>query len=142
VIRRCLTLMPAMLAALAMSAAPALAGEDGDDDDSPPSSAPAPAVPNSANLHSSSQGCVNGSHAKAWVKGSNIERVDFFVDGKRAETAFRPDAAGRYEFSMACTRLSVGAHRARALVSFAGGANRTLRFQITRTRRTSARFTG
>jgi hypothetical protein len=144
VTRRLLTLVPATLAALAMSAAPALAGEDGDD--SPPASpapvAPAPAKPNSATLHSSSQGCVTGHRAKAWVSGTNIDNVAFLVDGKRVETDRKADGAGHFSFSMACTRLTVGAHRARAVVAFTAGANRTLRFQITRTRQTSARFTG
>lgn len=143
--RRLITLVPAMLAALAISAAPALAGEDGDDSPSSPAPgapAPAPAKPNAASLHSSSQGCVTGRRAKAWVTGTNIDRVAFVVDGKRITTDRTPDASGRFAFSMSCTRLTIGAHRARAVVSFAAGANRTLRFQITRARRASARFTG
>ena len=46
---------------------------------------------------------------------------------------------------MKCRHLSVGAHRARAVVTFEEGsspARQTLRFQITRARKVSPRFTG
>jgi hypothetical protein len=133
-----------MLAALAISAAPALAGEDDGDDSpsTPPAAAPAPAKPNSATLHASSQGCVTGHRATASVHGTNIENVEFFVDGKRVKTDSSANGAGNFDFAMACTKLTVGAHRARAVVAFSAGANRTLRFQITRTQQASARFTG
>jgi hypothetical protein len=124
-------LLPAVLAALSLSVAPALAGED---DDS-----------GSAALHASSHGCVAGKRAKAAVSGNNIASVAFYVDGKRVKTVTRPAATGRFVFSMRCARLSVGAHRARAVVTFTPGtspARRTLRYQITRLQQSSPRFTG
>lgn len=130
--RRLFPLLPVLLAAVALPVSPALAGED--DDDS-----------GSARLHASSHGCVSGHRAKAWVTGEDIDNVAFFVDGKRVKTVRRPNSADRYRFSMGCGRLSVGAHRARAVVRFEDSSSRerrTLRFQITRVRRTSPRFTG
>jgi hypothetical protein len=79
---------------------------------------------------------------KATVSGSNISSVTFSVDGKVIRRVTRPAGSGNYVFSMSCSRLSVGAHRASASVSFAGGASQTLRFQITRGRQAAAHFTG
>jgi hypothetical protein len=45
-------------------------------------------------------------------------------------------------FSMPCSELTVGAHRARAVVGFSGDTSKTLRFQLTRVRSSSPRFTG
>jgi hypothetical protein len=131
VFRRPMLFLPAVLAAIALPVAPALAGED--DDDS-----------GSAALHAS-QGCVSGDRAKAAVTGDDIDTVAFFVDGKLEKTVTRPAVTGRFVFAMRCSRLSVGAHRARAVVTFEEGsspARQTLRFQITRSRQGSPRFTG
>jgi hypothetical protein len=121
-------LLPAVLAALALPVAPALAGEDGDDSDS-------------ATLRAS-HGCVSGHRAKAAVTGDDIDAVTFYVDGRRLKRVTRPNAAGRYAVSIRCARLTVGAHRARAVVRFEEGGRETLRFQITRSRLGSPRFTG
>ena len=126
---RSLLLLPAVLGAIALPAAPALAGENGDNS-------------GSATLHASTGACVSGDQAKAWVTGDSIAKVAFFVDGNRVKTVTQPSAGGRYLLSMRCSRLSVGAHRARAVVSFEGGSRKTLRFLITRSSRTSPRFTG
>jgi hypothetical protein len=91
-------------------------------------------------LHES-QGCVSGDRAKATVTGDNIDSVKFFVDSKLVKTVTEATSRGTYVFSMRCARLSVGAHRARAVVS-ESGSNQTLRFQITRARQTSPQFTG
>jgi hypothetical protein len=131
--RRPMLLLPTMIAALALPIAPALAGEDDGDGGS-----------GTATLHSS-QGCVHGSHAKARVTGENIDQVAFYVDGKLVTTVTHPGGNGGYRMSMRCSRLSFGAHKARAAVSFTSGtspANMTLRFQITRVAHGSARFTG
>ena len=128
--RRPLFLLPAVLAAMALPVAPALAGEDDDSD--------------SATLRAS-QGCISGDRAKATVTGDDIDSVAFYVDGKLVKTANRPAATGRFVFSMRCARLSVGAHRARAVVTFEEGsspARETLRFQIARSSQASPRFTG
>ena len=125
--RRPLLLLPAVLAAIALPVSPAFAGEDDDAD--------------SATLRAS-QGCVTGDRSKATVTGDNIDTVAFFVDGKLAKTATRPAVTGRFVFSMKCSRLSVGAHRARAVASFEGGESQTMRFQIARSAQASPRFTG
>jgi hypothetical protein len=127
VIRRSLLLLPAMLAASALPVAPALAGEDDD----------------SATLNAPSRACVAGHRVKATVSsGDDIDSVAFYVDGKRVMRVTEPANTGRYVFSMPCSRMSVGAHRARATVSFSSGDTETLRFQLTRARRASPRFTG
>jgi hypothetical protein len=133
VFRRPMLLLPAAIAALALPVAPALAGEPDDDSDS-----------GTAVLHSS-QGCVHGSHAKARVTGDNIDNVAFYVDGKLVKIVSRAGGDGGYRMSMRCSRLSVGAHTARAAVTFTSGTSpsrTTLRFQITRVAHGSARFTG
>jgi hypothetical protein len=126
VFRRPMLFLPAVLVAMALPVAPALAGED---DGSGP-----------VRLHES-QGCVSGDRAKATVTGDNIDSVKFFVDSKLVKTVTEATSRGTYVFSMRCARLSVGAHRARAVVS-ESGSNQTLRFQITRARQTSPQFTG
>ena len=128
--RRSLLLLPTVLAAIALPVAPALAGEDEADD--------------TATLHTS-RGCVSGDRAKSAVTGDNIDSVAFNLDGKRVKVVTEPNAAGRYKLSMLCARLSVGAHRARAVVTFEEGsspASQTLRFQVTRSRQGSPQFTG
>lgn len=127
---RSLLVLSAVLAALALPATPAFAGEDGGGGGG-----------DSATL-TASQGCVTGQRTKAAVTGDNIDRVAFYVDGTLRKTVTRANAQGRYAFSMNCARLSVGAHRASAVVSFTEGGRQTLRFQITRAARVSPRYTG
>jgi hypothetical protein len=132
-----------MLTALALPVAPALAGEDDGSDGSGGSGGSGGGAV-SATL-SVPRDCVSANRAKATVTGDDVDTVTFFVDGKRIKTASRPAATGRFVFSMRCSRLSVGAHAGRAVVTFAAGsspATQTLRFQITRSRSSSARFTG
>jgi hypothetical protein len=132
VFRRSLLLLPATVAALALPVAPALAGESPDGSSS-----------GSATLHVK-QGCVSAQRAKATVTGTNIASVTYYVDGKRVKRVTTP-SGGRYVFSMSCSRLTYGAHRARAVVTFTAGtspASKSMRFQITRVRQASARFTG
>ena len=132
--RRPMFLLPAAIAALALPIAPALAGEPDEGDGGS----------GSAELHAS-QGCVHGSHAKARVTGDNIDSVAFYVDGKLIVTVSRPGGNGGYRMSMRCSRLSIGAHKARAAVTFTSGtspSSTTLRFQITRAAHGSPRFTG
>ena len=128
--RRSLLLLPAVLAAIALPVAPALAGED---DDS-----------GAASLRAT-QGCVSGDHARAVVTGDGIDRVAFFLDGNAIKTVTAPNAAGRFSWTINCDHLRVGAHRARAVVTFDRARARrrqTLRFQVTRARQGSPRFTG
>jgi hypothetical protein len=129
--RRLLLVLPAVLAAITLPVTPALAGEDGDDS-------------TSAALHAP-QGCVGGDHTTAAVTGDNIDAVAFFLDGNHVTTVTRPNARGRYSMTLTCAHLRVGAHHARAVVTFAQGsspARQTLRFQITRSRRGTPRFAG
>jgi hypothetical protein len=127
VFRSKLLLMPALLSVMALPVAPALAGEDPGSDSGP------------ATLRVS-QGCVSGNRAKVVVTAADADTVTFYLDGKRVKTV-TPSSTGRAVISMKCSRLSVGAHRGRAVVS-TSGSNQTLRFQITRSRLTSPRFTG
>jgi hypothetical protein len=124
--RRSLLLLPAVLAATAVPVAPALAGEE---DDGP------------ATLRAS-QGCVSGDRAKATVTGDDIDTVAFYVDGTLRRRVTEPAATGRYVFGMRCARLTVGAHSARAVVTFEDDTRQTVRFQITRARQGAAQFTG
>jgi hypothetical protein len=126
VFRRSTLLLPAVVAALALPVSPALAG--GDDDDS-------------ASLDVV-RGCVHARRAKLAVSGPEIARVAFYLDGRRVKSVSTPAASGRYVFSMPCTRLSVGAHRGRAVVTSDEGDNQTVRFQITRVAQGAPRFTG
>jgi hypothetical protein len=119
-------LLPVLLTGLALPAA-ALAGEDDDD---------------GATLDQP-RNCVSDSRAKATVTGDDIASVAFYVDGNLVKTATRPTVRGTYVFAMRCSRLSVGAHRARAVVTSTSGSERTtLRFQIARSAQASPRFTG
>jgi hypothetical protein len=151
--RRLLLLMTMALAALAVAVTPALAGEDPDDPAaSPPATQPAPAqpVPAPPALHGSaklrtSQGCLAENRALASVNGTQIESVAFFVDGRKVRTVFAPDESGRFTFTMSCSRLGFGTHRARATVAFKSGVSptsRTLVFQITRSRPVRPQFAG
>jgi hypothetical protein len=151
--RRLLLLMTMALAALAVAVTPALAGEDPDDPAaSPPATQPAPAQPAPAPLalHGSaklrtSQGCLAENRAQASVNGTQIESVAFFVDGRKVRTVFAPDESGRFTFTMSCSRLGFGTHRARAAVAFKSGVSptsRTLVFQITRSRAVRPQFAG
>jgi hypothetical protein len=136
--RRSPFVLPIMVGAMALSAAPALAGEE--DPGTSPTPAPTPTT-DTASVHTS-HSCVAGHRVRAVVSGTDIARVAFSVNGKRMTTVTQPDSSGDFVLSMSCSRLSVGAHRASASVSFASGSNQTLRFQLTRTQATSPRFTG
>jgi hypothetical protein len=149
--RRTLLLLPAVLAATAVPVSPALAGED-----DPPVIAPVPApltAPDPATMPAVRVGfatlrstqCVSRARAKATVRGELIDSVVFYVDGEVVKTVDEPDAVGRYSLAMRCSYLRVGAHGAKAVVSFEEGAtpaSTTLRFQITRSRRGTPRFAG
>jgi hypothetical protein len=112
----------------------------------PTTPAPAPTAPvvhGSANLRTSQ--CLVANRAKASVSGKAISSVAFYVDGKKVKTVSSPDSSGRYSFTMSCSHLSVGTHRARAAVSFQSGASpttKTLMFQITRVSAVSPQFAG
>ena len=151
--RRTLLLTTMALAALAFAVTPAFAGEEPDPTEAPPTApapapapAPEPAVPvvhGSAKLRTSQ--CTVANRAKASVSGTSIASVAFFVDGKKVKTVSSPDSSGDFTFTMSCSHLSVGTHRARAAVSFESGVSptqRTMLFQITRARAAIPQFAG
>ena len=151
--RRTLLLTTMALAALALAVTPAFAGEEPDPTAAPPAApapaptpAPAPAVPvvhGSAKLRTSQ--CSPANRAKASVSGTSIASVAFFVDGKKVKTVSSPDSSGDFTFTMSCSNLSVGTHRAKAAVTFQSGAtpaHRTMLFQITRARAAIPQFAG
>jgi hypothetical protein len=153
--RRVLLPLTMALAVLAFAVTPAFAGEDPDPPAAPPAAQPAPTptptpsqpVPvltGSAHLRTS-HGCIDGNRTKASVSGSRIESVRFFVDGNAVKTLTSPNDNGRYTFSMSCSRVGLGSHRARASVSFQRGVqprHRTLLFQVTRARQVMPQFAG
>ena len=128
--RRPLLLVPALIAGLALPVAPALAGED--DDDGGSGSGTLDQVRN----------CVNHSRAKVTVSGDEVDRVVFYVDGRRVKAVGEPTVNGTFVMAMRCRRLSPGAHRGRAVVTDTAGDNSTLRFTLARTAQAAPRFTG
>jgi hypothetical protein len=56
------------------------------------------------------------------VRGRQIRRVTFFVDGRRVASVSRASSAGLYTAQVDPRRLRVGAHRVRARVQFRSGA--------------------
>ena len=155
-LRRALLSMTMALAALALAVSPALAGEDPPPDPVPvpapapvpvpppaPTPAPTPSTPGaspSATLHVS-PGCAVSGRAKASVSGTSIASVAFFVDGRKMATRTSTDN-GAFSFSMSCSRLSFGTHRARAVATFERGTHKTLAFRIVRARPGRPQFTG
>ena len=152
---RAVLLMTMALAALALAVTPAFAGEQPDPTAAPPAqpapaptpTTPTPAVPvvvhGSANLRTSQ--CLTKNRTTARVSGKSIASVAFYVDGKKVKTVSSPDSSGRYAFTMSCTHLSVGTHRAKAAVAFKSGVTptrKTLMFQITRSAAVSPQFAG
>ena len=152
-LHRALLLLTMALAVMALAVTPAFAGEEPDPTDAPPAApapapapAPEPSVPvvhGSAKLRTSQ--CTVANRAKASVSGTSIASVAFFVDGKKVKTVSSPDSSGDFAFTMSCSNLSVGTHRAKATVTFESGASpahRTMLFQITRARAAIPQFAG
>ena len=156
---RPLLVLPAMLAACALSAAPALAGDPEDGEGPPPVVAPAPppaptvpapvptpldpeiVAPINGLATLRAESCVSRAQAQAVVTGERIASVVFFLDGHRVDT----DSDGSFEHATTCSRLRPGAHRARVVVRFQPGVTpvrRTLRFLIVRRVQTTPRFAG
>jgi hypothetical protein len=71
----------------------------------------------------STPGCVIRP-ARAWVRGNEIRKVVFFLDGRRIETDRRPDKKGRFGVLINRKQLSPGKHRVRARVVFKRSAHR------------------
>jgi hypothetical protein len=127
VFRRPLVLLPVLIAGLALPVAPALAGED---------------EGSSPTLHQV-RNCVSNSRLKVTVSGDEIDSVAFYISGKLRKTATQPTRNGTYVLSMRCSRLAVGTHKGRAVVTDTSGDTTTRRFTITRAAQfSSPRFTG
>jgi hypothetical protein len=127
VFRRALVLLPVLIAGLALPVAPALAGEDED---------------SSPTLHNV-RDCVSDSRLKVTVSGDEIDSVAFSISGKLRKTATQPASNGTFVLSMRCSRLTVGIHKGRAVVTDTSGDTTTRRFTITRAAQfSSPRFTG
>ena len=153
-LRRALLFMTMALAALALAVSPAFAGEEPPPQPVPvpvpvpvptpvPTPAPAPSPPvasPTATLHVS-HGCASSGHAKASVTGTSIASVSFFVDGRKVGTRSTSDN-GAFSSSMSCSRLTFGAHSAKAVATFQNGTHKTLAFRIVRTRPVRPQFTG
>jgi len=160
--RPAMTLATLALAVSAVAVPPAFAGEE-PDPTSPPAAQPTPTQPTptqptptqptptnpvvltGSSKLSTSQGCMAGNRAKASVSGSQNESVAFFVDGKKVKTLNTPNSGASYTLTMNCAQLTFGTHRARAAVTFKTGVSpqqRTLVFQITRTRPVRPQFAG
>jgi hypothetical protein len=71
----------------------------------------------------STPGCVIRP-ANAWVRGREIRKVVFFLDGQRFRTVRRSDKKGRFGVRINRKQLSPGKHRVRARVIFRRSAHR------------------
>jgi len=82
------------------------------------------------------------------VRGRQIRRVTFFVDGRRVASVARASSAGLYTARVDPRRLRVGIHRVRARVQFRSGAgpartlNMSFRTCARPTRAVQPHFTG
>ena len=87
---------------------------------------------------------MSGDRATAAVTGDDIDSVAFFLDGKHITDGHAAPGRRPLPFTVTCKHLRLGAHRARAVVTFDEDdpARQTLRFQITRSRQGAPRFAG
>lgn len=91
--------------------------------------------------------CVNRTFS-AVVRGRQIARVVFLVDGRRIGTVQRPNRRGEWAIRINPRRFSAGVHRIRARVSFVRGAGRSVSRSVAFQRcprpaqRVAPRFTG
>jgi uncharacterized repeat protein (TIGR01451 family) len=61
----------------------------------------------------------------AYVTGTEITKVAFYVDGKRRAVVRKADSRGRWKVQIVPKRLRYGRHKVRAVISFANGSTRT-----------------
>jgi hypothetical protein len=81
------------------------------------------------------------------VRGREIRRVVFMLDGRRVRTLTKPNSGQRYALPVNPARLRRGVHRVTATTTFTTASNtrpRTLRvvFQRCSRRAVSPQFTG
>jgi hypothetical protein len=89
----------------------------------PGTAAPEPHNCGEAPEADTSGGCVNRP-ALAWVRGNEIRKVVFYLDGRRIKTVKRTDRNGRFGVRIDRKRLSPGKHRVHARVIFKRRAHR------------------
>ncbi|HEY5197818.1 MAG TPA: hypothetical protein VIJ51_12415 [Solirubrobacteraceae bacterium] len=77
-------------------------------------------------------GCVKGTTAKIYVKGSNIKSVSFSLDSKHLGTVTKQDSSGRYLITVKTSGLSARIHHLVAVVTDKNGKKRTLSASIQR----------
>jgi hypothetical protein len=63
-------------------------------------------------------GCAAGTFAVSSVRGSQIKRVTFFVNGKKVQTLTKPNAGTQYRYRARTTSLKFGSYKVRARVEF------------------------
>ncbi len=93
-----------------------------------------PVAKGSARLRGS-VGCVTTRYAIASVSGSQISKVTFYVNGKKAKTLTKPNSGNRYTLRYRTRSLKVGSYRVRARVEFVAASQtspRNLRLQFAR----------
>lgn len=90
-------------------------------------------------------GCV-ARKFKVTVRGKQIQRVEFRVDGKRRATVSKPDAGGRFVFKVNPRKFKPGSHVLVARSVFTAASNtraKTMKLRFARcVRRTAPAFTG
>jgi hypothetical protein len=91
-------------------------------------------------------GCISGGYA-AGVRGTQIARVIYRLDGKRIATVTKRNAKGLYALRINATKLRIGVHRLTVTVVFNAGTGtrpKTLRsaFQRCAKQLLAPRFTG
>lgn len=92
-----------------------------------------------------STGCLAKS-GKAWVVGTKIRSVTFFIDGKKVKTVTKAGSKGRWAMSFNPKRYRVGSHKVSARVTFSTASatqSRTLKMNVVRCKqKVLAAFTG
>jgi hypothetical protein len=63
-------------------------------------------------------GCATAQYANAYITGSQIRRVTFYVNGKKVKTVSKPDAVRRYLLRYTVKPLKIGSYKVRARVEF------------------------
>jgi hypothetical protein len=76
-----------------------------------------PLLPGSARLRGPA-GCLAGGPKKLVVTGKRIAKVRFFLDGKQVAVRGKPDARGRFSYTVNRKSLRTGAHTVVAKVTY------------------------
>src|SRR3954447_13445748 len=102
-------------------------------------------VPGSAQLVAPT-GCVSKAF-NARVKGTNVSKVVFVLDGKKIKTLVKPNSGKNFQVRVNPAKFKIGVHRIVATVNFAAGTKKkpqTFRvsFQRCAKKLAAPRFTG